>query len=190
MCDYYEEEVCDLGRCRIFNDSFRSESTERRRKKNEGTIKKRKRGYKKLDKYGYWTYEKGFYFACNYCYKNFMQEIAFKKLFLSEITGVYSIYPFCGLIKNNQDVVDFGAICLMQGVRGMGKARVVELARIMKAHGYDLNLTGKRTEEGLRLLERIRLDGWTDMNKRTTKEVKKTMVLVDKLINDIKIMGI
>ena len=116
----------------------------------------------KKRKYGFNT--------CDNCHKEFMVEVRFKKMLISKVTGIGTLYPFENLIKTNQDIVDFGAICLIQGIRMFGKSRAAELAFIMKEYGYDLKLTGKRTQEGLMFLKST-FDGKTVPHRKNGKYV-------------------
>ena len=120
------------------------------------------------------------FFICDSCHKKFMPMLRFQKLLISKVSAINTLYPFENLIKTNQDIVDFGAICLMQGLSNFGKARAVELVAIMKEYGYDLKLTGKRTQEGLAFLDSCfkgthRRNGNTVMAKRRTGAIKSSM---------------
>ena len=114
----------------------------------KGKVKKRVKGIEELD----WEYHGGYYFACDSCYKKTLRKVRFKKLLISKIQGIGSVYPFGDLIRTNQDIVDFGIACLIQGVYGMGKTKSAQLVSLMKENGYDLKYTGKRTDQGLRFL--------------------------------------
>jgi len=118
------------------------------------------------------------FFICDKCHKEFMREHRFHKMLISKVTSIRTLYPFEDLIKTNKDIVDFGAICLMQGIYGFGKARAVELASIMKEYGYDLKLTGKRTQEGLKFLNsQFKGESWA-MGKRRTSAIKSSMKII------------
>lgn len=129
------------------------------------------------------------FFICDKCHEEFMWHHNFQKILISKIKSINSLYPFENLIKTNQDIVDFGAICLMQGIYGFGKSRAVELASIMKEYGYDLKLTGRRTQEGLKFLisrfkgKHKKNGNWT-MTKRRTGAIKSSMKIAS-ILNEI-----
>tara|TARA_Y100001963_G_scaffold119897_1_gene167375 strand:+ start:609 stop:1172 length:564 start_codon:yes stop_codon:yes gene_type:complete len=123
------------------------------------------------------------FFICDKCHKDFMRKHRFQKMLISKVKSISTLYPFEDLIKTNQDIVDFGAICLMQGLNNFGKARAVELVAIMKEYGYNLNLTGKRTQEGLAFLDSCfkgthRRNGNAVMVKRRTSAIKSSMKII------------
>ena len=129
------------------------------------------------------------FFICDKCHKEFMRKHRFQKMLISKVTSITTLYPFEDLIKTNQDIVDFGVICLMQGIYRFGKARAVELTSIMKEHGYDLKLTGKRTQEGLKFLNsrfkgKHKKNGYWTMAKRRTGAIKSSMKLAS-ILNEI-----
>lgn len=110
------------------------------------------------------------FFICDNCHNEFMPKARFQKLLISKVTGVHTLYPFEDLIKTNQDIVDYGAICLMQGIYMFGKSRAAELSSIMAEHKYNLKLTGKKTKQGLIYLQKL-FDGKTVAHRKNGKYV-------------------